>query len=224
MNHKVNPIKNIEDDYLWDRTGEPEPEIQQLEEMLGTLGYQPRPLEIPAGLKANLHLRNERKFFRGFLPGLAIAATIAMVLLGLGLWVGLQRLQRGQPSEVATTPTAPAVSPNASPLALPSSNKDQDATAAVSNNHDQKHIAPPRRQRINPSLLARNSNRSRPEARREPVKDSPTAMNEQAEAQAGKDQLMLALRVACAKLNFAQKKTQESTDPRDLIHNQHKIG
>jgi hypothetical protein len=220
MNHKMNPIKNIEDDYLWDRTGEPEPEIQQLEEMLGTLGYQPRPLEIPAGLK----VENERKFLRGFLPGLAIAATIAMFLLGLGLWVGLQRLQRGQPSEVAKTPTAPAVSPNASPLALPSSNKDQDATAAVSDNQNQKHIAPQRRQRINPSLLAGNSNRSRPEARRESVRDSQTAMNEQAEAQAGKDQLMLALRVACAKLNFAQKKTQESTDPRDLIHNQHKIG
>ena len=38
---------NIDGDYLWDKTGEPDPEIQQLEEILGTLRYQPRPLEIP---------------------------------------------------------------------------------------------------------------------------------------------------------------------------------
>ena len=37
----------MNDDYLWDKTGEPDPEIQQLEEILGTLRYQPKPLEIP---------------------------------------------------------------------------------------------------------------------------------------------------------------------------------
>src|SRR6266545_7807215 len=36
---------NIDSDYLWDRTGEPDPEIQELEEILGTLRYQPRPLD-----------------------------------------------------------------------------------------------------------------------------------------------------------------------------------
>ena len=41
---------NIEDDYLWDKTGEPDAEIQQLEQVLGTLRHQPRSLEIPAGL------------------------------------------------------------------------------------------------------------------------------------------------------------------------------
>ena len=33
---------NNDGDYLWDKTGEPDPEIQQLEEILGTLRYQPR--------------------------------------------------------------------------------------------------------------------------------------------------------------------------------------
>ena len=41
----------MNDDYLWDRTGEPDPEIQQLEEILGTLRYQPQPLAIPAHLQ-----------------------------------------------------------------------------------------------------------------------------------------------------------------------------
>ena len=41
----------IRGDYLWDKTGEPDPEVQELEEILGTLRYQPRPLDIPAGLQ-----------------------------------------------------------------------------------------------------------------------------------------------------------------------------
>jgi hypothetical protein len=48
-------------------------------------------------------------------------------------------------------------------------------------------------------------------------------VNELQEGKAAKDQLMLALRMASAKLNFAQKKTQ-STNPRDPVRNQHKIG
>ena len=42
----------MNDDYLWDKSGQPDPEIQQLEEILGTLRYQPRPLEIPAACEA----------------------------------------------------------------------------------------------------------------------------------------------------------------------------
>ena len=42
----------MNDDYLWDRTGEPDPEIQQLEEVLGTLRYQPRALRT-AGASAD---------------------------------------------------------------------------------------------------------------------------------------------------------------------------
>ena len=37
----------MNDDYLWDKSGEPDPEVQKLEEILGTLRYQPRPLNLP---------------------------------------------------------------------------------------------------------------------------------------------------------------------------------
>ena len=199
---------NIDGDYLWDKTGEPDPEIQQLEEILGTLRYQPKPLEIPAGIK----ISRERSFFRNFGPRLAIAATIAMLLVGLGLWFGLQRRQS---PEVAGTPKTPAISVNPTPAEVPSPNEKQaDLLPAT----DQKRIEAPRRRRVNSSALAGNSNRLRDEA----VKNPQLALNEQ-NGEAAKDQLMLALRVASAKLSFAQKKTQ-STNPRDLIHNQHKIG
>ena len=39
-------------DYLWDKTGEPDEDAEQLEQLLGTLKYQPRPLEIPATVAA----------------------------------------------------------------------------------------------------------------------------------------------------------------------------
>ena len=40
----------MKEDYLWDKTGDPDPEIQQLEEILGTLRYEPKPLELPQDL------------------------------------------------------------------------------------------------------------------------------------------------------------------------------
>ena len=217
----MNPIMNIDNDYLWDRTGEPDPEIQQLEEILGTLRYQPRPLEIPSGLQ----VERQRQFFRGFVPRLAIAAAIAMLVLGLGLWLGLQRLQLHQPTEIVKTPSTPGVNSNPNPSTAPAPNQDLNAS---DNGPDQKHIDAPRRHRGNSSLLAGNTNRYRDAARKaagkDPVKDSALAEIDLQEAAAAKDQLMLGLRVACAKLSFAQKKTQETTNPRDLIHNQHKIG
>jgi hypothetical protein len=42
-----------------------------------------------------------------------------------------------------------------------------------------------------------------------------------AEAEIAKDRLMLALRLASSKLNYAQKKTQGSASP---VYHQHKIG
>ena len=49
----------MNDNYLWDRSGEPDPEIQKLEELLGELRYQPQPLQIPA----NITVGRKRSFF-----------------------------------------------------------------------------------------------------------------------------------------------------------------
>jgi hypothetical protein len=205
----MNPNLNSDGDYLWDKTGEPDPEIQQLEEILGALRYQPRPLEIPAGL----HVGRERSFFRSHTASLAIAATVAMLLLGLGLWLGLQRLQRS-PQQIAKSPDSPRVKPESSP-----DEKQKLPVAVSSPAPEQKQIAVAPRHRVNPALLARSSKRDRSAV----VKEPQLTVKQQQEAQAAKDQLMLALRVASTKLSLAQKKAQ-STNPRDLIHNQHKIG
>jgi hypothetical protein len=203
---------NTNDDYLWDRTGEPDPEIQQLEELLGTLRYQPRPLKIPAGVQVG----REQRLFRGFAGPLAIAAAIAMLLLGLGLWLGLQRLQRSEPQQIVKSPDTPPVKPN--PAVVPSPNERRDI-AVSSPKPEQNRIKEPLRHRLNQSELAGNSNRVRNSGA---TNQQLTAKELQA-ARAARDQLMLALRVTSAKLNLAQRKAQSTNQP-DLIHNQHKIG
>jgi hypothetical protein len=73
----------MNDEYLWDKSGEPDPEVQQLEEVLGSLKYQPRPLEIPRDLVV---IRRRR-----YSPYLAIAASLILALLAAGFW--LMRIQ-----------------------------------------------------------------------------------------------------------------------------------
>jgi hypothetical protein len=208
---------NIDGDYLWDKTGEADPEIQELEEILGTLRYQPQPWEI------DKQTDPRRNLFSGiaprlaiYIPRLAIAATIAVALLGLGLWLGLQRVQRRPSPNVANTPNTPAANSSPASATVSTTNHDQnDNQLTTSPALDQKHTDGPRRHRVNAALLARNAKRAR-ENRQSPQ----LALRE---GRAAKDQLMLALRLASAKLNFAQKKTQ-NTNPRDQVHNQHKIG
>src|SRR5436190_9286975 len=89
-------MMNNNDDYLWDKTGEPDPEIQQLEQVLGSLRYQPRSLDIPNGIAPS----QKRVLLPRFL---AIAATIAIMLLGVGLWLSLHRRTTGG-SQVANKP------------------------------------------------------------------------------------------------------------------------
>ena len=77
----------MKEEYLWDKSGEPDPEIQQLEEVLGTLKYQPPPLEIPRDLVV---IRRRR-----YAPYLAIAASLIFAILAAGFWSTRPRNQVG---------------------------------------------------------------------------------------------------------------------------------
>lgn len=82
----------MKEDYLWDKSGEPDPEIQELEEILGTLKYKPRPLAIPADL-----LLPRRRSYR---PLIAIAAAVLFALLAAAVWVGVRQSERSTPEFV----------------------------------------------------------------------------------------------------------------------------
>jgi negative regulator of sigma E activity len=87
----------MNDDYLWDKSGEPDPQIQQLEEILGTLRHQPQPLNLPRR--------------RNYLALLAIAATVVMALLAGGLWTQIKSPNPSIPVIAIATPKNPEINP-----------------------------------------------------------------------------------------------------------------
>jgi hypothetical protein len=170
----------MNENYLWDRTGEPDTEVQELEELLGTLKYQPRPLQIPANLPAG------RK--RAFIP-LAIAAAIALLMVGAGLWIHFGGLRERPAIEARDNRSAPAS--NQTPAPMP---KDEVANLISPGPTIERRPV----QRRNSNRLARNDIRR--------VRTTPPPLTEQELAE--KDQVLIALRLVSAKLNLAQRKTQ----------------
>ena len=97
----------MKDDYLWDKTGEPDPQIQQLEEILGALRYEPKPLEIPEELPLPLR--------RSYSPWLAIAAGVLLAILAGGIWLSTRSRGEVAPHEVKVTPPSPVKEVTPSP-------------------------------------------------------------------------------------------------------------
>jgi len=95
----------MKDDYLWDKSGEPDPEIQELEEILAPLRYQPTPLELPNDVRRH-----------NYLPLLAIAATVLIALLAAGVWLRL-RAEKSEPppQEAISVPRPPLPSVDKEP-------------------------------------------------------------------------------------------------------------
>ena len=190
----------MEDNYLWDRSGEPDPEIQELENLLGRLRYQPRPLEIPHDFQTGRR--------RSFFPAMAIAAAIALFAILAGVWFGFNRRQ------------APAVQARherqidqrlSTPQPQLTADNSPTPTVAVQDPKPQviqKHETPR-------NLLAAYKSRGNRTMVREPAL-TPQEL-------ADKEQVLVALRLVSAKLNLAQRKTQ-GLPQLNSIRNQHKIG
>ena len=87
----------MNDDYLWDKSGEPDPQIQELEEILAPLRYELKPLIIPVTPKRN------------YLPLLAIAATVLIAILAGSVWLGLRTEGTVPPQQAQSEPSVPSV-------------------------------------------------------------------------------------------------------------------
>ena len=113
----------MSDEYLWDKSGEPDPEIQQLEQVLRTLRYQPKPLELPDNFKP---ARRNR-----YLPLLAIAATLALALLAGVLWLRAKTDSKALQHNAVINQTAP------SPVTPPEKKHEELPTENNSSSTDQ---------------------------------------------------------------------------------------
>ncbi|HEX8137240.1 MAG TPA: hypothetical protein VF544_06585 [Pyrinomonadaceae bacterium] len=180
----------MKDDYLWDRSGEPDAEVLRLERTLGRLRHRPRPLELPRSRplpRWRLH------------PTLAAAAVLVLMLLGAGVWLALHR------SADATTQRLIIVGPR--PVSLvglyrraesfqPSVGDQGKQNADVRSDAER---ASRQRRRLEAGqaeiILARRARERREER----------MMRESEEAA---EKLMLALRYASSKLNLVQRQIQ----------------
>jgi len=187
----------MNDNYLWDRSGEIDPDIQQLEETLGTLRYQAKPLQIPAPLPI------ERR--RSLYPLMAIAAAIALAI-ALGLWFAF-RQRATAPSLEVKQDSQPAPKASEKQQSPP---QRQPEPAVVNPNSDSPHSQKPDREPARP-VLARSKVRTPA-----PPQLTPAELAE-------REQVLVALRLVSAKLNVAQRRTH-GLPALNPIRNQHKIG
>jgi hypothetical protein len=79
----------MRDDYLWDKSGQPDPEIERLEQLLGNLRYRRPAQDLP--LPARLPVQRHRSMFT---PFLAAAAAVLLMITAAGFWLTLRSNQK----------------------------------------------------------------------------------------------------------------------------------
>jgi hypothetical protein len=136
------------------------------------------------------------------------------MLLGVGLWFAMQQRQQVNQIHEVSNKSAETGGGSEKVAAKPAP-KSNPTPVATGTDPKDKTI----RYRVNPVA----SSQQLAVSRRPKLKVLELTPNERKEAEAAKEQLMLALRVASTKLNFAQKKAQE-INTENQIRNQHKVG
>ncbi len=121
----------MNDDYLWDKTGQPDPQIQQLEEILGKLRYQPKPLVIPDDVRVPRR--------RNYFPLLAIAASILLAIVAGSVWLRV-RSRNEIPKREAKVET-PTPKPDVTPI-MPQNKSAINPPVLVANRIHRKRSVP----------------------------------------------------------------------------------
>ena len=87
----------MNDDYLWDRTGEPDPEVEHLEQVLGKYRYQAKPLSPT--LQSRM---SERR--GGWIRFAAVAAAVLIAVAGFLIYKAQNKSVTTQDQVTTTTP------------------------------------------------------------------------------------------------------------------------
>jgi hypothetical protein len=185
----------MREDYLWDRSGEPDPEIERLELTLQKLRHQPRPLRLPVA-------RVSRQPFRNLT---AIAAALVLMVLAGGTWLALRRSNDTTAHRLTlarqSSGTLAGLHNSADSFTL----KTEEATVKRDANalptQTAREANRPRRMIEERYTLLTLAGRAAPKRR---------ADEEQVikEGEIAKERLMLALHFASSKLNLVQRKIQ----------------
>ena len=168
----------MNEEYLWDKSGEPDPEIQQLEQILGTLGYQPKPLDLSAEVRPRSRNR--------YLPLMAIAATLLIALIAGALWLRVRSKTSPQLDSAKIESPKPQL---VVPKVEEKKTNDILATASGKPSRDER----PKVKQVRHPRTPETANMT---------------VSEHEQALEAKEQLMIALRLTSEKLNLAHRKAQ----------------
>src|SRR3974377_2484498 len=80
---------NLNNYYLWDRSGTPDPEVQRLESLLAEFGHTRPPLALPAEVSAAPTKPSGLLVEMPWLPRFAAAAVIVLAL-GIGIFISVR--------------------------------------------------------------------------------------------------------------------------------------
>jgi len=167
--------------YLWDKSGEPDPEIQELEQILGALRYQPKPLDLTDEVQPRSRHR--------YLPLISIAATLLIALIAGALWLRVR------------TRTVPQLNH----AGIESPKRQQE----IPNIDDKKTNDFLTTATGKPSREPRPKVKEIKHSRT--LEASNMTASERQQALEAKEQLMIALRLTSEKLNLAHRKAQGSS-------------
>lgn len=178
----------MNDNYLWDKSGEPDEEIQHLESLLSEFRYQPRPLVLPDALPERMPKATaQATIFSLTAVRYGAIAAMALLALGLGFWLS----QRPTTTEREVAVATPTVVPPTAP-----------ATEAVPD------VAPPMTAQTIKQLRT-----TAPQARFAKHTPKRTARKPlEAEGEAAKEKVLYALQVTSEKLNLIAKRVQTDTN------------
>jgi len=168
----------MNEEYLWDKSGEPDPEIQELEQILGALRYQRKPLDLSDEVQPRSRNR--------YLPLIAIAATLLIALIAGALWLRVRSKTVPELNNAQTeSPKPQQVTPNIE------NKKTNDILASVPGKPSRAPRPKVKEVKHSQSLDASNM-----------------TAGERQQALEAKEQLMIALRLTSEKLNLAHRKAQ----------------
>ena len=134
----------MKDDYLWDGTGEPDPEVERLEQMLSVYKHQPKKLDLPARPAV------------WFSPRLAAAAALVlMAVAGLLIFLNKGNDQSSIVARDYPVVEQPAITPETGPQVRPEpGDKQVDSNPGGTGEQIAKAKAPKRRQkRVEPDNI-----------------------------------------------------------------------